>query len=432
MVTAISLIFFVTAICGTPIAFAAGIAGAAYIVLWEGLPPDVMTRIIYYHLDSFPLLAIPLFIMLGAFAEKAGMLDGLVRWLLLIVGRMRAGMAYVNVLASMFFAGVNGAANADVASLGPLEMKLMRRCGYDDRFSASLVAASAIAGPIIPPSIGMVVYALAGGNISIGGLFLAGAVPGVLLCGTLLVLSYFLTRKGDLILGRDKMAAPEWMRAFWKECTGIIHILILPFFIVGSIVSGMATVTEAAAVGAVYTLLVGMFIMRTLRWQQIFDSVVWAALMSAVVGMLIGGGALIGWILTRNRATAQLAEYLISISSEPLFYLIAVSVALFIVGMFIDVLVAIIALAPLLAPVADTYGISSLHFGLVFILSIEIGLITPPIGNLLFMTSVISGVRIEHLCISILPFVFFESLVVVVAILWPPLTLWLPGLFGFQ
>ena len=432
MVTAISLIFFVTAICGTPIAFAAGIAGAAYIVLWEGLPPDVMTRIIYYHLDSFPLLAIPLFIMLGAFAEKAGMLDGLVRWLLLIVGRMRAGMAYVNVLASMFFAGVNGAANADVASLGPLEMKLMRRCGYDDRFSASLVAASAIAGPIIPPSIGMVVYALAGGNISIGGLFLAGAVPGVLLCGTLLVLSYFLTRKGDLILGRDKMAAPEWMRAFWKECTGIIHILILPFFIVGSIVSGMATVTEAAAVGAVYTLLVGMFIMRTLRWQQIFDSVVWAALMSAVVGMLIGGGALIGWILTRNRATAQLAEYLISISSEPLFYLIAVSVALFIVGMFIDVLVAIIALAPLLAPVADTYGISSLHFGLVFILSIEIGLITPPIGNLLFMTSVISGVRIERLCISILPFVFFESLVVVVAILWPPLTLWLPGLFGFQ
>ena len=291
-----------------------------------------MTRIIYYHLDSFPLLAIPLFIMLGAFAEKAGMLDGLVRWLLLIVGRMRAGMAYVNVLASMFFAGVNGAANADVASLGPLEMKLMRRCGYDDRFSASLVAASAIAGPIIPPSIGMVVYALAGGNISIGGLFLAGAVPGVLLCGTLLVLSYFLTRKGDLILGRDKMAAPEWMRAFWKECTGIIHILILPFFIVGSIVSGMATVTEAAAVGAVYTLLVGMFIMRTLRWQQIFDSVVWAALMSAVVGMLIGGGALIGWILTRNRATAQLAEYLISISSEPLFYLIAVSVALFIVA----------------------------------------------------------------------------------------------------
>ncbi len=432
MIAIISGIFALCALVGVPIAFAAGLAGAFFIIVTEGLSPGVVVRIMFYNLNSFAFLAIPLFIMIGTLSEKAGMLDELVAWLRLIVGRMRAGMAYINVLASMVFAGVSGSAVADVASLGPIEARLMRKYGYEDQFSAALIAASAIIGLIIPPSLGMVIYALAAGRVSIGGLFLAGAVPGFLLGGSLLLLSYVLTRRGKSIQVRPKMPLRRLASELVAETRRIALFLALPVIVIGGILSGVATVTESAAIGAVYILCVGGVVLRRLSWRDVFDSMVWTGLMSSVVGMLIAGGSIIAWILTRNRATAQLADYLTSISTEPIFFMFVVAGALFVVGMFIDVVMAIIALAPLLAPVAEIYGISTLQFGLVFILAIEIGLITPPVGYLLFMSAVIAEVKIERLFVAILPFVLAEATVVVAIILWEPLTTWLPGLFGFR
>lgn len=432
MISIISGIFGFSALIGVPIAFAAGLAGAFYIVIWEGLPPGVIVRIMFYNLNSFAFLAIPLFIMIGILSEKSGMLNELVDWLRLIVGRMRAGMAYINVLASMVFAGVSGSAIADVASLGPIEARLMRQYGYDNAFSAALIASSAVIGLIIPPSLGMVIYALAAGRVSIGGLFLAGAVPGFLLGGVLLVLSYILTRRGKFIQVRPKMPLRTLASELFVQTRRVALFLVLPLIVIGGIVSGIATVTESAAIGAFYILFVGGIILRRLSWRDFFDSMIWTGLMSSIVGMLIASGSMIAWILTRNRATAQLADYLTSISTDPVFFMFVVAGALFLVGMFIDVAMAIIALAPLLAPVAEIYGIPTLQFGLVFILAIEIGMITPPVGYLLFMTAVIAEVKIERLYIAILPFVFAEMTIVLAVILWPSLTTWLPGLFGFR
>ena len=196
MVFVISLIFLVTFVMGVPIAFGLGLAGSSYILFWEGLTPGVLARRMYYALDTFPLLAIPLFIMIGHLSERSGLLSELIAWLQMLVGRFKGGIAYINVLASMIFAGVSGTAVSDVASLGRIEIEMMRRSGYDPRFGAALTAASSIAGPIIPPSVAMVIYALAAGRVSIGGLFLAGAIPGLLLGLGLLLIAYFKTRKG--------------------------------------------------------------------------------------------------------------------------------------------------------------------------------------------------------------------------------------------
>jgi tripartite ATP-independent transporter DctM subunit len=432
MIGIIGGIFAGSALIGVPVAFAVGLAGAFYIVIWEGLPPGVLARIMFYNLNSFAFLAIPLFMLIGVLAEKSGMLDDLVQWLRLFVGRLRGGMAYINVLASMVFAGVSGSAIADVASLGPIEARLMRRYGYRDEFTAALIASSAIIGLIIPPSLGLVIYALAAGRVSIGGLFLAGAVPGVLLGGVLLVLSYLMTRGNPDIDVRERMPLRKLLREMAVQTWRMALFLVLPVIIIGGIVGGVATVTEAAAVGAAYIGIVGGLVLRRLSPRDFIDALVWTGLMTAVVGMLIAGGSTIAWILTRNQATAQLADYLTSISTDPLFFMLVVAVALFIVGMFIDVVMAIIALAPLLAPVAELYGVPTLQFGLVFILAIEIGLITPPVGYLLFMTAAITDVKIERLFVSILPFVLGEFLVVIAVILWQPLTTWLPGMFGFH
>ena len=348
-------------------------------------------------------------------------------WLQLLVGRMKAGMAYINVLASMIFAGVSGTAVSDVASLGRIEIELMRQSGYDPRFSAALTAASSIAGPIIPPSVAMVIYALAAGKVSIGGLFLAGAIPGILLGAGLLVMSYVFTRKGEYAWVRDKMRLSELIGTSLK----VIPLLFLPIIIVGGVVSGVFTVTESAAVGVAYVLAVGFLITGQLRIRHIYEAIIYSAEMSAVLALLLSAGAIASWILTRNQATAQLTEFLVAISHDPLFFLFVMSGALILLGMVMDATAIIIALAPILAPIALSYGISSLQFGLVFVMTVMIGLITPPVGIVLFLTSSISGVSVEGISRAIIPFVLWEICVVVLAILIPEVSLWLPGIFGF-
>ncbi len=427
MIAFIAVVVFGTLMIGVPVAFGMGLAAAAWIMLVEGIEPGIVARRIYFAMDSFPLLAIPLFIMMGFLADRAGLLPDMVRWLQLLLGRVRGGMAYINIAGSMLFAGVSGTAVSDLASLGRIEIQMMTRAGYPLAFSAALTAASSIVGPIIPPSVAMIVYALAAGNVSIGGLFMAGAVPGVLLGLGMAAVVWHRTRGTDYGLTGERPRPMEILR----QTLRVAPLVLLPAVIVGGIVSGIFTVTESAAIGVSYTLLVGFFWTRKLTLKDIFDATVYGAVISSVVGLLMGAGAILAWLLTLNRVTHALAESVVAVSGDPTVFLALVATALFFVGMFMDAVPIIIALAPLLAPIARLYGIDDLQFGMVFILSSMIGLVTPPVGIILFMTSGISGVPPERLSVALIPFVACMIGVVALIVLVPGLTLWLPRLLGF-
>lgn len=427
MFALLAAIIAVTLALGVPVAFGMGLAGAVWILFVEGIEPSIIARRIYFALDSFPLLAIPLFIMMGFLAERSGLLPEMVRWLQLLLGRIRGGMAYVNVAGSMLMAGVSGTAVSDIASLGRMEIQIMTRAGYPLAFSAALTAASSIVGPIIPPSVAMIIYALAVGNVSIGGLFMAGVVPGLLIGLGLAVISWRKSLQYHATISPDRPT----FRQIAVQTLRVIPLVCLPVVIVGGITLGIFTVTESAAIGVVYTLLVGFAWTRALRLRDIYDAAVYSAVISSVVGMLMGAGAILAWILTLNRVTHALADLLISVSADPMVLLGLVAASLLVVGMFLDAVPIIVALAPLLAPIARRYGIDDLQFAMVFILSSIIGLVTPPVGIILFMTSGISGVPPEKLSLALLPFVLWMVAVVALLVAVPGFSLWLPRALGF-
>lgn len=426
MIGTLSAVFFVCLVIGVPIAFALGISGALYIVYVEGLSVELLSRRIFYALNSFPLLAIPLFIIIGDLAERGGMLPRLVAWLRLLVGWSRGGRAYLNVFSSLTFAGVSGTAVADVASMGRLEIQMMRRAGYTLEFSAALTAASSIMGPIIPPSVAMVIYALAAGNISIVGLFLAGILPGLLIAVSLLLLSWWQTRKGPF----ETLPFPP-LGELARQTFQILPLLLLPAIIIGGVTGGIFTVTELAAIGTAYVLFIGFAVTRELTLKDVYKSIVYSAEMSAVLGLLMGTGAIIAWILTRNQAAAEVTTLLSQFTQDPTVFLLATSAILFFLGMFMDATALIIALAPLLAPVALNFGVEPLHFGLVFVMTVMIGMITPPVGIILFITSAVADLKVEALSRAIVPFVIAEMIVVLLVIFFPAISTWIPRVAGF-
>jgi tripartite ATP-independent transporter DctM subunit len=427
MLAFLSLVFVGSILIGMPIAFGMGLAGASWILFFEGIDPTLLARRSLNALSSFPLLAIPLFIMIGSLAERCGMLPDMVRWLQLVFGWVRGGRAYINVTGSMLFAGVSGTAVSDIASLGRLEIKMMTEAGYPRAYAAALTAVSSILAPIIPPSVAMVIYALASGNVSIGGLFMAGLVPGMVLGLGLMAMSWYKARYEDYGVLTD---FPK-LTVLFRQTIRMMPLLLLPVIIVGGIVSGIMTVTESAAIGVMYVLFIGFCINRQLRIRDIYESITYSAMVSSVLGMLIAAGAIASWILTRNQATQHLADFMVSLTTDPTLFMIVVAFGLLILGTVMDATAIIIALAPILSPIAKLYGLNELQFGVVFVVCCMIGLITPPVGVILFMTSTVAGVSFEALCRAIWPFVVWCIAVVFLIILVPGLTLWVPRYFGF-
>jgi tripartite ATP-independent transporter DctM subunit len=427
MLAVIGLIFFATIVIGVPIAFGMGLAGSTWILFFQGIEPAILMRRFYASLNSFPLLAIPLFIMLGILADRAGLLPRLVVWLQMMLGRLRGGMAYINVVSAMLFAGISGTAVSDIASLGRTLIQLMTRARYPLTYSAALTSATSIIGPIIPPSVPMIIYALAVGNVSVGALFAGGAIPGVLFGLGFLGMAFVTTRRGKYGVVQPWPTRAEFLR----QTVRVLPLLVLPVIIVGGIFSGVFTVTESAAVGVAYTMLIGFLSKPRLKLRDLYDATLYSATVSSVAGMLLGAGAIVSWILTYNQATQSLADWLVGLHLTPNVFMIAVVVVLLILGMLMDAVPIMIALAPLLAPIAAQYGISDIQFGLVFVVTCLIGLVTPPVGIILFMTSSITGVRLEPLSLAVFPFVVWMTIVVLMMVFFPPLTLWLPRLVGF-
>jgi tripartite ATP-independent transporter DctM subunit len=272
----------------------------------------------------------------------------------------------------------------------------------------------------------MIIYALAVGNISVGAMFAGAMIPGILMGLGFMAMSWRTTRKG----GYGYIVPAPSAREFWRQTIKVTPLLVLPIIIVGGIFTGIFTVTESAAVGTAYTIVVGLLMKPRLRMKDIYDATVYSAVISSVAGMLLGVGAIVAWILTYNRVTQTLADMLVNFTSDPAVFMLIVMLALLFLGMLMDAVPIIIALAPLLAPIAAHYGISDIQFGLVFVVTCMIGLVTPPVGIILFMTSTLTGVKLEPLSIAVFPFVVWMTIVVLLMIFVPTLTLWLPHAVG--
>lgn len=427
MLPVVGILFLLTILIGMPVAFGMGFATSTFMLFFENMEPTILTRRFYSSLGSFPLLAIPLFTMLGILADRAHMLPRMVVWLQMLLGRWRGGMAYLNVLQSLVFAGAGGTAVSDIASTGRVQIQLMVRAGYPVMYSAALTAATAVIGPIIPPSLAMIIYAMSVGNVSVGALFIAAIIPGLLFTAGFLVMTFYTTKRHNY----GKVMERPPFRDLVKQTIAVIPLLFLPVVIVGGIVGGIFTVTESAGIGVVYTLIIGFLSRPRLKLKDIYDAIIYSAIISSVVGMLLATGALISWLFAFDGVTQQLADFLTSVTDSPTVFLFLVMIALLVLGMVMDAVPIMVAVAPLLAPIAAQYGVPDVQFGIIFVIACMVGIVHPPAGVILFMTSSLMNISVEKLSLEILPFVFWLILVVVLMILFPSLTTWLPAVLKF-
>lgn len=418
-------VFFL--LIGTPIAFGLGIAGVIGFLTTE---PDLMRLIpqrMYSGVDSFPLMAVPFFVLAGELMGTSGILRRLVRFAEVLVGHVYGGLAQVNILASMIFAGISGSAIADASALGGALIPGMTKRYGNRNFAAAITASAATIGPIIPPSIPMVVYAFAVGKVSIGGLFLAGVVPGLLMGLGMMVIAY--------VIARRRGYAPEGARApLPAMLTGLREAgwaLVMPVIILGGILGGFFTSTEAAAVAVIYAVFVGAFITRELKWSHVNKALSHCVMVSAVVFFLVACSSIVSWILTSSMAPAQMAAGLRSVTSNPLVFLLLVNIGLLIAGALLDNIALMIMVAPILAPIAAQYGIDPLHFGFVFVLNSVIGLLTPPVGAVLFTVCGIAKAPLEKVARESLPFLLWQIAVLALVTFIPFIATGLPQYFGY-
>lgn len=426
--TASMLIFFT---CAVPIAITLGMV-SAMTMYGSGIPLQAMIQRMFAALDSFPLTAIPFFILAGALMEVSGISTRLVNFAQSLVGRATGGLGLVAVLSAMFFAAISGSSAATTAAIGGILIPAMAARGYSRPFATSVQASSGELGVIIPPSIPMIIFALtAGVPVSIGDLFLAGILPGLLVAGGLMLTVYLVSkRKG---YGRAKPGAsgdglgPQ--PGVWESFKAAILPLMLPVLILGGIYGGVFTPTEAAAAAVCFALIIGVVVFRTITVEKLVTALRSSLLNTVVILLIISSASVFGWVLTANRIPELISQVFVSISDNPLVFLLLINLLLLLVGMFLETGAAITVLAPILTPVALKMGIDPIHFGIVMIVNLAVGMTTPPVGVNLFVACQVAGLRIEHIIRSMLP--FYLSLLICLAIITyvPGLTLWLPQLF---
>ena len=420
-------LFLVFLLLGLPVFF--GLIAAPGLLLWmNGQERDIVLlyRNIYNGMDSFPLMAIPFFMLAGEVMNRSNITLRLVEFSQAMIGHLRGGLAHVNVLSSMLFAGLSGSAVADVSALGSMLIPAMEAQGYTRRFAAAITASSSIIGPIIPPSGIMIIYAYVMGE-SVAALFLAGIVPGVLIGLSLMLVVRLLANRYDLPAATTRATWPEKGRASVKA----IWPLLTPVIILGGILGGVFTPTEAAAIAVGYSLLIGLFVMRTLKWSDLPDVMMRAGLTSATVLLLVGAAMAFKTVASLAHTPEYLASVILGLSDNPLILLFLINILLFLVGMFLDAGPAIIILGPILGPIFTSLGVDSVHFAIIMAVNLTVGLLTPPMGLVLFVTSSVSGLRVETIARATLPFLAVEVLVIFLITYVPALTLTIPRLFGF-
>ncbi len=420
-------IFILLMVIGAPVVFALLIGPALSLTL-DGQPQYVRALLsrLYNGMDSFPLMAVPFFILAGELMNSGGITRAIVRFSQTLIGHVRGGLAQINILSSILFAGLSGSAVADTSALGKMLVPAMEEAGYSKRFSAAVTAASSVIGPIIPPSGIMIIYAFIM-NVSVGGLFAAGIVPGFLVAAGLMLMTSRISKARDYPVANRKATWGERGAAFKST----ILALLTPVILLGGIVLGIFTPTEAAAVAAFYALVVGLFFMRSLNIKDlplIFRNV---ATQSGVILLLVGAAVTFAWIITVSGMAEQLATALTGITDNVLLLLFLVNIFLLIVGMFLDAGPAILILGPVLGPIFIGLGLEPLHFAIVMCVNVTVGLATPPMGLVLFVASSISGEKVDRIAQEMLPFLAVEIGVIFLITYFPALSLTIPKALGF-
>jgi len=425
----VSLILFIALlvllVLGVPIAICLGISSMIVMALLDGTPPlSLLARSVVTGGDSFPLIAVPLFILAGDIMQQGGLSRRLVAFVNSLVGHIRAGLAYVNVLACMFFAAISGSSPATVAAIGTNLLPEMKKEGYPEEFSASLTASAGMIGVMIPPSIPFIIYGVTA-EVSIGELFMAGVMPGVLFGLVFMAISRLITQKNALKFSEERQfSLPLSLRTFRKS----IWALIVPIIILGGIYGGIFTPTEAGAVAVVYALFIGLFVYKDIALKDLPKIFSQSALTSGTVLVLVIMATTFGRLITIERIPVLLANWLTAFSDNPIVVLLLINIFLLFVGMFMETISSIIILTPILLPVAQALGIDPILFGVILTVNLAIGFCTPPLGVNLFVASGISGISIERLTRAILPF-FFGMIALLLLISYVPIvSLWLPQL----
>ena len=418
-------IFLALVFLRVPIVYAIGIASLADF-LYLGINPMQMALKFVSTLNSYTLLAVPFFITMGELMGAGGVTDTLIDFSKELVGWVRGGAAMVNVVASFFFGGISGSSSADCASLGPIEIKMMEEQGYDRPFSTCLTMASSVEGILVPPSQNMVIFTLAAAGVttvSIGQLFLAGYVPGAVLSIVLMVYSYYYSKKQNIPV-TGHFSIRNCGRAFLKAIWGLLAVLI----VVVGVITGVFTTTESAAVAVVWSMVVGLFIYRGFTIKDIphiFNNV---TMTLGKVLILIGVSGAFTYLLTYLKVPETVTKALFSLTSNKIVILILLNVLMLVLGCLIEMACLILMLTPVILPIWISLGLSPIHLGVVMVLNLGIGLLTPPVGSTLFIGSAISGIKIEKLSKSMIPFYITMFIALIILTYFPQSFMWLPNM----
>jgi tripartite ATP-independent transporter DctM subunit len=415
---------FLSLLLGVPIGFGLGLSSLIALLAWQDIPLVVIVQRTFTGIDIFPIMAVPLFILAGELIKAGNMMGALLNLSNLLVGHIRGGLAHVNVVVSMFFGGVTGSAVADTSALGSIEIPMMRKAGYDAPFSAAITCASAIIGPIIPPSILMVVYAMAVPNVGVGALFLGGVIPGLVVGLSLLAANYYLAVKRNYPKEDYQLSFSKLIRTLRKT----VWALMMPVIIMGGIISGAFTATEAAGIAVLYALIVGLFISRDLNFTNIVHALFRSGVTAGSVLIIVAFANLFAWLLTTQQVPQKTAALMLGLTQNPYMFLLLINILLLILGCFVEGAAAIIIIAPIFAPIAVKLGIDPLHFGIVFVINLCIGLITPPMGLTLFVGCGIANISLEEISKAIVPFLIVEIAVLFLVTYVPAIPLFLPNL----
>jgi tripartite ATP-independent transporter DctM subunit len=419
-------VFILLLLLNMPIAFAIGIGSVvAGATLWNVDNATLVQRMVA-AINSFPLLAVIFFVFAGVLMARGGVAARLVRLSEVVVGRVPGGLAQISILACMFFGGVSGSAVAEVSSIGAMMIPAMEKDGYQKNYATAVVLSAAIMGPIIPPSIAMIIYANVVGSVSIAGLFLAGATPGVMIGLGLMTAAYIHAKRHH-----DKPAARiPWRDKVIRVIDGLAGLMTI-IIILGGITSGVFTATEAGAVASLYALILTVVVYREVRLRDLPGILYECALTNAVVLFLVATTSIFTWILTYENLPQLLADTVLSITTSRWLILLLINVVLLFTGMFIDQTPAIIMLVPILLPLAERVGIDVLQLGIVVVINLSYGLITPPVGTSLFVGCRLANLPITAVVRPLLPMLAIMIAILLLVTYVPALYMWLPHLFGF-
>ncbi|MGJ9459615.1 TRAP transporter large permease [Oceanobacillus sp. CF4.6] len=414
--------FVLFLLLSVPVGIALGISTLVTIVYSGSVPIEFLVQGLVTSVDNFPIMAVPFFILAGGIMSKGGISERLFKVANSMVGNITGGFAIATIVTCMFFAAISGSAPATVAAIGGIMIPAMVKQGYDRTFSAAVVAAAGSLGVIIPPSIPMVIYGTSSAS-SIGDLFMAGIIPGLIICFALSAYAYYFSKKNGYKGSGEKFSFKNILKSIWDAKWA----LSIPIIILGGIYGGFFTPTEAAAIAVFVGLIAGLFIYKELKWKHLPRVFIDSALTTATVLIIVGTATAFGRLLTVEQIPNQIAEWILSISDSPTIVMLLILILLLIVGCFMDTLAAIIILTPILLPIVTSLGFDPIHFGIIMVIGLSVGFITPPVGVNLFVAQGISGVSFESLVRRIIPFIFVMIITLLIITYIPQLSLILIG-----